>query len=282
MSVEFKVAHTRKAEYNFAPEKIKVKPDLNGRTDLPDIEWLIESMVAIGQRTPVEIRNEAGHPVLTSGYSRWRAAIEINKRKLVPGGFLLRCAYARCNEQEGFIANIHENHVRNAPTALDDAYNIRRLEAWGRTHEEIAEIYRKRTAKGGPDVRWVKGRLALISLGEPARQALKDGRLKPTAAQAIAKLDEEQQRQAVKGKEKITAPTAPGQGAEKKPSAAMRIAVLGETLREIVEKEKMPAGLNVAGMRAEDAVVAVCAKLADLLSESGDAIRVQRVMEKAS
>lgn len=206
MSVEFKVAHTRKTEYLIDPSLIKVRPEMNGRTELPDIEWLVESMVAIGQRVPVEIRSDAGKPVLNSGYSRWRAAVEINKKKLVEGKFLLRCVYARCNEQEGFIANIHENHVRNAPTALDDAYNIRRLESWGRSYEEIAEIYHRRNGKGEPDTRWVKNRLGLIALGNDARQALKDGRLKPTAAQAIAKLSEEQQRERVKGTGKVAAP----------------------------------------------------------------------------
>lgn len=242
MSVEFKVAHTRKAEYLFDPAVIKVKPEMNGRTDLPSIEWLVESMVALGQRVPVEIRNEGGKPVLNSGYSRWRAALEINKKKLVEGKFLLRCVYARCNEQEGFIANLHENLVRNAPTALDDAYNIRRLEAWGRNYEEIAEIYRRRTAKGEPDVKWVRGRLALISLGEEARVALKEGRLKPTAAQAIAKLSEEQQREAVSGGKKVTAPAVRrAHGGVVRPSLSGARQVQ-QALEAIADKKGSPTG----------------------------------------
>lgn len=257
MSVEFKTKTKirRDAVYMIPPEEIKVKPELNGRTDLPDIEWLIESMVAIGQRQPVEIRKEAERPVLDAGYSRWRAAIEINKRKLVPGGFLLRCVFARCDEKEGFIANIHENIVRNAPTPIDDANNIRRLESWGRSYEEIGKIYHQ-TPK------WVKARLALIGLGEEAREAVKNGRLKPTAAQAIAKLSEELQREAVKGEGRVVAP-APE--TPKKPTTAMRRAVVHEILRAIVEEEQMPAGCDISGMRAEDAVVIVCAKLREML-----------------
>jgi len=109
MAVEFSVAHSRKTEYLIDPALIVVKPQLNGRVELPDISWLVESMVALGQRVPVEVRNEGGKPVLVSVHSRWRAAVEINKKKLTKGKFLLRCVYSRCNDayrHSGFLLSV--------------------------------------------------------------------------------------------------------------------------------------------------------------------------------
>jgi len=265
MAVEFSVAHTRKTEYLIDPALIVVKPQLNGRVELPDITWLVESMVALGQRVPVEIRNEGGKPVLVSGHSRWRAAVEINKKKLTEGKFLLRCVYSRCNEQEGFIANLHENLVRSAPTPLDDAYNIRRLESWGRSLEEIAEIYRKRNAKGEPDVRWVKGRLALISLGQEGRAALKEGRLKVTAAQAIAKLSEEQQRERLAEGKAAKPPLAPK---KKQPSMAeARLMALRGRLRTIAQTAVIPESVPLPVGASAPAVIKAICKLCEWLLE---------------
>jgi len=274
MAAEFKnFKPKRDSVYKFPPEKIKVNPKLNGRTELPDIEWLIESMVSpVGQIHSVEIRIEAGIPVLTAGFSRWRAAMEINKRKLIPGGFLLRCVSARRTEKEGFIANLHENLIRNAPSEIDDINNIRMLESWGRSHEEIAHIYNRKNSKGEPDVKWVRSKLALASLSEEAKTAVKQGRLKPTAAQAIARMSEEEQREAVKGEGKVTAPVA---DSPKKPSASIRLAVIEEVLesmtcpKAIVSRSARVClargGIETTGdLDAFAAVQLVCAKLREV------------------
>lgn len=191
MAVEFKVEHTRTSEYLIAPKDIKFKAELNGRHDLPDIEGLIASMVKVGQIQPVLVRNDGGTPVLVAGFSRWRAAIEINKRKLTPKPIKLRCVSFRGSEQQGMLANIAENRERNSTTKLDDGYNICRLERYGMTLEEIAEEY-------GEDVRWVKNRQALVSLAPEAQAAVKGGKVKPSAVRTLSKLSEEEQRRAIK------------------------------------------------------------------------------------
>ncbi len=199
MAVDFKAKFTRTSEYGFAPQDIVVKPKLNGRHELPDIQWLIDDIVDKGQLQPCVIRNEAGKPVLVAGFSRWRAISEINKKHLAPVQLSVRCCYSRCNEQEGFIANISENRVRNATTPLDDAHNISMLQKWGKTDEEIAGIYKASAA-------WVKKTAKLVTLEPEAQKAVNEGRLKPTAAAEIAKLTAEQQREAVKGEGKVKAP----------------------------------------------------------------------------
>jgi ParB/RepB/Spo0J family partition protein len=200
MAVEFKVDHTRTSEYLILPKDIKFKPELNGRHELPDIEWLIESMVKMGQLQPVLVRNDGGTPILVAGFSRWRAAIEINKRKLTEVPFKLRCVNFKGSEQQAIIANISENRERNATTPLDDGYNIARLERRGMTLEEIAEqVYHE-------DVPWCRARLSLVSLSEESRTAMKNGLVKPNAAKVLAKLSEDEQARAVKTAQKTGQP----------------------------------------------------------------------------
>jgi len=212
MAVQFSVPHSRTSEYRLLPENITVKPALNGRHVLPDIEWLIQDILAQGQHTPVVIRNDGGKAVLCAGYSRYRAVSEINKRKLTDSPLQLRCTYSQCSEEEGFLASISENRIRNATTDLDDAYNIKRLmKQYAKTEDQVAAIY----FPGAKDdelkaaIRWVRKREALVNLSPDAEQAMKDGRLKGSAAVAIAKLSQEQQKEALakapEGK-KITAP----------------------------------------------------------------------------
>ena len=205
MAVDFKVPHTRRNTYLFAPEDITINPEMNGRHDLPDIEWLIESMVKYGQRTPVQVGNDGGAPVLLAGHCRWRSAIEINKRKLTPEPFKLSCVfYKATSELDSYLATISENYDRNAPKPIDEAHQIALLERYGMSLEDMAKkVYRQ-------DLKWVKDRLALIGLCDEAQKAVADGDIKKiSAAVALAKLSKTAQRERLKiakeSGEKLTA-----------------------------------------------------------------------------
>lgn len=198
MAVKFTTDHTRTSEYRFNVEDITIRPDLNGRTELPDIEWLITDILLRGQHTPAVIRNDGGLAVLVSGFSRWRAISEINKRGLAPLTMQLRCTYVQCSEAEAFLINISENRFRNPTTPIDDAHNIKRLlNVYGRTEDQIAAIYFP-TAKTENELKearkFVQERIALITLVPEAETAVREGRVTPTAAKAIAKLSEAQQK----------------------------------------------------------------------------------------
>lgn len=209
MAVQFTVNHDRTSEYRFLPEDIEIRPELNGRHDKPDIEWLIKDILAHGQHTPVAVWNDGGSAVLAAGFSRWRAISEINKRKLAPKLLKLRCTYVKCNEQNAFILNISENRFRNAVSPVDDAHNMRRLiESYQMSEEEIVKIYFPTAATTEELIRglkFVRDRIALISLTPEAEQAMKDGRLSESAATAISKLKASQQREALKNGGKVTA-----------------------------------------------------------------------------
>lgn len=202
MAVEFDVKGSRTSEYRFMPEQIEVDPHLNGRHEVPDIQWIVESILQHGQLQPVTIRRTAGKPVLVAGFSRWRAVSEINKKKLTEKPLELRCSYTALNEKQGFLANIEENRVRNATTPMDDAYNLQRLiNVYQMSEQEAADAFRASVA-------WVKGRLKLIEATPEVEKQIRNGKIKGTAAQAVAKLAKEHQRNLAKVAEekgKITA-----------------------------------------------------------------------------
>lgn len=210
MAVQFNAEHSRTSEYRFLPQNIDIRPELNGRHDKPDVEWLIADILKIGQQVPVAIWSDAGTPVLASGFSRWRAVSEINKRGLTPKPLELRCTYIQCNEKGAFIRNISENRMRNPTSAIDDAHNINRLiEAWQMSIEEVALIYfpiAATTDEIASAVKWVSAKLELVKLTPESERAVLDGRLNESAAAAIAKLSSRQQREALASKEgKISA-----------------------------------------------------------------------------
>lgn len=210
MPAKLNVKMTRDAVYKCYPEQIEIRPEMNGRHEKPDIEWLITDILKQGQLQPVEIWSDGGTPVLSYGFSRWRAISEINKRKLTPQKMQIKCTFiARCNEQTAFIRNISENRMRNPTSPIDDAYNIQRLFNWAMDEKEVAKIYFPLAATEDElkkALKWVRETVNLAKLTPEAERAMRDGRLNETAAQAIAKLSSAQQKEALKGKEgKITA-----------------------------------------------------------------------------
>jgi len=208
MAVEWKDSHKRASEYKFYPEQLIIKPELNGRTDLPNIDHIVADIVKRGQSTPVTIRNENNRPVLVAGFSRFRAISYINEHNLLGVKIPVRCSFMKLTEAESIIVNIQENACRNPTTALDDANNIKRLiNVLQMSEEEVITLY-KPTAKTPEELKearkWLKERLALLDLTKEATEAVRDGRVKPNATQALAKLTTEQQKSAVANGATIT------------------------------------------------------------------------------
>jgi ParB family chromosome partitioning protein len=193
MAVEFDVKGSRTSEYRFLPEQLDVDPAMNGRHDLPEISWIVDSILKHGQLQPVTVRRSGGKPVLVAGFSRWRAISHINKEKLYAVKPLeLRCSYTQLTEKQAFIANIEENRVRNATTPMDDAYNIQRLiNVYQMSEQEAADSYRA-------SMSWIKGRLQLIEAIPEVEKAVRAGKITGKAAQTIAKLNKEHQRNLAK------------------------------------------------------------------------------------
>lgn len=237
MAVEFEKDHKRRTEYLFWPEDLVVKGDLNGRRELPDITDLTASIENEGQGVPVTIRNDGGKAVLVKGFSRWRALVDINKRHPRQKR-QIRCVYTQLTEQEAYCENVSENRHRNATTDLDDAHNIKRMvNVYAMSEEQVAKVYFP--AANTPEevreaVKWIKKTLPLASLTKEAETALRGGRVKPNAARTIAKLSEEQQREAVKGSGKVKAQNI--RAASGKPQQKS----LKQVLRDVINSGKFP------------------------------------------
>lgn len=256
MAVSFKAEYSRTSEYRFFPEDIKIRPELNGRHDLPDIEELIASIVRDGQSTPVVIRRDGDKPVLVAGFSRWRAVSEINKRKLLDAKLQLRCTYTACSESEGFLANIAENRFRNTTTDIDDAHNIKRLmNRYQYTEEQVAQVYFP--LAHSPEqirdaIRWVKKKAQLIQLTPEAERAFKQGRLKGSAAFAIAKLSEELQSEVLKKDGKIDSAAirhAQGKNGNGAPKLSLK-----QAIEQVIETGKF-VGIGGKEVAASDDLV---------------------------
>jgi ParB/RepB/Spo0J family partition protein len=200
--------------YEFDPAVIVIKPELNGRHDLPDISELIADIRERGQLQPVSVRSEDGKPVLVSGFSRWRAIAEINKTLAPEMRIRVKASYVRCNELEGYVMNYMENRRRNATTALDDAHQFAQFERWGKTPAEIAAML-------GVKASYVTRMLKLVQATPEVQKAVSEGRIKPTAAASIATLSTEVQNAAVSGDGKVSAETVnSARGKVTKPSRA--------------------------------------------------------------
>jgi ParB-like chromosome segregation protein Spo0J len=208
---------TRTSEYRIDPREIVIKPELNGRHELPEIESLIADMLSKpdghtykGQTTPVIIRKDGTKPVLVAGHRRLRAVLEINKRKLDGDPWMLRCSYMQLTEVEALAVAVSENREREGVTPTDEAYCIKQFLRLGKDHEWIAihggffpklsaasltENDRKEVKKA---IAWVKKREKLLGLVPEAEKALSEGKLKPSAAEHLAELESEKQRELVK------------------------------------------------------------------------------------
>lgn len=263
MAVDFKTPHQRSSEYMFLPEDIQIRPDFNGRHEAPDIEWLITSLIKKGQTTPILIGNDGGEPWLKAGHSRWRAAIEINKRKLTPNPFKLRCVYHKGDDLQSFLATISENHDRTPTSAIDDAYNIATLERYNMTLEEIArDVYRQ-------EVKWVKDRLALIELCKEGQTAVMAGTIKPNAAVVLAKLSKVAQKERIASGVPLTAASI-----RKSTAPAVTVPRIGKAnladvktiIAQYVEDGSLPEGVSVDGLRTRDALHVVLSAILDRIN----------------
>ena len=132
MAVNFDVkGGSRTSEYRLPPEAIQVKPELNGRYKLPEIDSLVADMLSKpdghsikGQVTPVVIRKDGTQPVLVAGHRRYRAVQFINENNLAGAPMLLRCVYTQANDVEALAIAVSENRERVGVEPLDEAYCI--------------------------------------------------------------------------------------------------------------------------------------------------------------
>ena len=209
MAVEFANDSTSRAGalYTDYPENIVIMPELNGRHEHTDVEDLAADIEKNGQLQAVKIRkNDQGQPVLVYGHRRYRAICLLNERN--PGNLRkIRCEYTAATDAEAFGMAIRENRCRKDVSPIDDCANITTLrKLFSLTDEDIAAVYfpeAKTDAEKAEALRFVKQRAALVELAPEAAQAVREGRVKITAAVGLSKLTKDQQRTKVAGTGKV-------------------------------------------------------------------------------
>lgn len=206
MAVTFSNETTKRTSTLVAdyPENILVDPELNGRVDTTSVDDLAADIEANGQRSPVLVRkNDAGQPVLVFGHRRWRAAKLINQRLAKKGLPLVRlqCSYEPLTDEEAFTAAIAENRFRKDTTPLDDTHNITVwLRRFKKTLEEVAAIYwpeAKKPEEKATALKWVKDRASLVELAPEAATAVREGKVKITAAVQLTRLSKDKQKEVI-------------------------------------------------------------------------------------
>jgi ParB-like chromosome segregation protein Spo0J len=186
------------------PEVIHVEPDLNGRHENTDIDSLIADIEVNNQHTPCGFRKgEKGETILVYGHRRYRAVLAINKKRAAKAEppIKLLGTYLRLDDKGAFLRAISENRERKDVSPIDDAHNIGTLiERFQYSLEEIAKIYFpdiKSKEEIAEALHFVKQRHALLELAPEAAKAVREKRIKMTAAVELSKLSREAQRSLV-------------------------------------------------------------------------------------
>jgi ParB-like chromosome segregation protein Spo0J len=168
------------------PFEVEVREELRGRHTPPseeDVIALALSILADGQRQPVECRSIAGKRLLlTLGFTRM-AAIRLIREGFEWEGefhqdanFRIKLLVVDCDDQTAFRRNVIENRHRNQTSPVDDAFNMDRLtDRYGYDDKQVAELYRMSTAQ----VTRIK---QLVRLPEEIRSKVHTGVLSVEAA----------------------------------------------------------------------------------------------------
>ena len=158
----------------------------NPRRTVGDLRDLSESIRAHGIVEPLLVRPVVGDPVVTheviAGQRRFLASA-------LAGLVEVPCYVRELTDDVALELGLIENSQREDPAPLEEAEAIERLvNDHGRTVEQIAD-------KLGRTEVWVRRRLSLVTLGDVAKQWLRDGKLPIKHAQQLATIDAELQAQ---------------------------------------------------------------------------------------
>jgi ParB-like chromosome segregation protein Spo0J len=215
MSKQVNAGNVKRGDVLFIyPSELVVHPEENGRYIQPDLTDLIIKILTVpgGARVlqPVGVRPITDKKLqLAFGYGRWGSVTFINnhltdgtlEKMLAEAGYpdypipteplRLPCVVSNINALEALETNIIENRGRNTTTAVDDAFNIRRLmEQFHKSDDEICRIYAKNGRPMSPA--WLSQTLKLLQLDAETQQKIAEHEIEASVGIFVAdKLPEE-------------------------------------------------------------------------------------------
>lgn len=141
--------------------KIHADPN-NVRTELGDLQDLVESFTQVGMLQPIVVRREGGRLIVVAGHRRLAAAqhlgwadVPVVLRPIAAGDVLL--------------AMLHENGQRKDLDPIEEATAFATL----KRREELTDL--QLAARLGKSQSYVSGRLALLELPEEDQAAIRNG-----------------------------------------------------------------------------------------------------------
>lgn len=176
----------RKDMLSVFPQDLIVNPANRGREFAPGVDKVQELATSIkeqGQLQPVTVRVTHDRKLeLVAGFTRYEAVLLLNASEPEPRRIL--CKVEAGNDEDMFLANLAENRHRNDTSAIDDAYNVRRLERdFGKTDEQIRAIY------GGKSQAWLDHTIRpLLTLSRDQQKAIHEGQLTAATGLVLAQL----------------------------------------------------------------------------------------------
>jgi ParB family chromosome partitioning protein len=201
------------------------------------LKELAASIKAKGILTPLLVRSVNSHFEIVGGARRYRAAKQAGL-KFVP------CTVRKFSDDEALEAAVIDNLQRADVAPLEEARGYQELLKRGHKVEDLAK-------KVGKSERYIYARLELQKLAPAVQRALDDGKITPSHAQEIARLDNEEDQKEVLEKAVVEVyenDTGIGEGLLVEPKysdsgADLKAMVSVRDFKKIVDAKKVGADL---------------------------------------
>lgn len=151
------------------------------------LQELADSIAANSLLEPIVVRpnpDAEGRFVIIAGERRWRAA------QRVPGLTRIPARVLEIAEADAFVLSVAENVNRHDMTVMEEARAYAQLITYGKTPEEIADLFGKRVST-------IRERLALVDLDPMVVDAIDAGQVGALLGWSLARLEPGNQRHIV-------------------------------------------------------------------------------------
>lgn len=219
------------------PRNVKVNPALRARWEEeppgPErVQELAESFLQHGQSNPCVARMDPADKtlIIEQGQTRHAAAMWIVENR--DPKFRLQVKVVDRNEEEGFVCAIEENRIRTETTAMDDAYNMRRLRGhYGWDDPKIESLFKCRSA-------YLRNLETLLTLPVRLQRMVHRGELSVSNAVLLANLSGDDMQEALSEAETQRTSSGRVTGAAVRPAVRSRVKngqKVARTLKDIRE-----------------------------------------------
>lgn len=185
----------RKDCWMFFPEDLtlitdKAHPLYDPRVELPVKGELVEDIMLHGVLETCLVRKDGSDIIVIDGRQRVKSAIEANKRLGKANRVRVPCIVQRGEDVDLFAASCSTNEHRQDDDPMRKAEKAARLIDHGKTEAEVAVVF-------GVKLATIKQWMKMLELAAPVRNAVKAGKIAPSAAARLSSLSSDEQKKAL-------------------------------------------------------------------------------------